>query len=514
MIPGKIQHILKIALVTGAFFLLSLTSLSQNSILELLPGSEKLGYNSKTGAHRLVGSVNFKYQGNTMYCDSAHYFDKSQEVRAYGNVQIVKDGINLYCDSLYYNGKSKKAKLWGHVRVRDLEYKLTTDSLDYDAKKGLAVYRHGGKIESIVQNEVLTSRIGYFYPESKSFFFSGNVKYKSDELKMSTDTLQYVYAKQTTYFYGPTVIERGKTTMFCKKGWYNVQTEQAQLSHDAKIVEEKRIVQGDTLQYFPLVKKMIGRGNVSFTDSSQQISFKGNYALNDDSLKYSFITGNALAIKPQKKDTLYLHADTLYNQNDSLNKLLYSKAYHNAKFFSGTAQGRADSIFYQPKEEQLQLFTEPIIWSQNAELKGVKMTVFLSDSIIKKVWIEENANVLMEVDSGQYYNQIAGREILAFFENNQLVRSDVQGNAKTIFFPEDKQENDSVVVIKRIGMNRLYASDLRLYLDSGEIVGITYFDKPDGVLYPLDKIKVEEKFIPGFKWNSILRPKRWEELLD
>jgi hypothetical protein len=56
--------------------------MAQKNILELLPGSEKLGYNEKTGAHRLVGSVNFNYQGNTMYCDSAHYFEKTKEVRA------------------------------------------------------------------------------------------------------------------------------------------------------------------------------------------------------------------------------------------------------------------------------------------------------------------------------------------------------------------------------------------------------------------------------------------------
>jgi hypothetical protein len=54
---------------------------------------------------------------------------------------------------------------------------------------------------------------------------------------------------------------------------------------------------------------------------------------------------------------------------------------------------------------------------------------------------------------------------------------------------------------------------LKIYLDSGEISGITYFDKPDGVFYPMNQIKVEEQFIPGFKWNEMIRPKTWEELL-
>ena len=62
-------------------------------------------------------------------------------------------------------------------------------------------------------------------------------------------------------------------------------------------------------------------------------------------------------------------------------------------------------------------------------------------------------------------------------------------------------------------MNRLYASDLRIYLDSGEVVGITYFDKPDGVFYPMNKIKKEEQFISNFSWKAFLRPKYWLEII-
>jgi hypothetical protein len=56
-------------------------------------------------------------------------------------------------------------------------------------------------------------------------------------------------------------------------------------------------------------------------------------------------------------------------------------------------------------------------------------------------------------------------------------------------------------------MNRVIASDLRIYLDSGEVKGITYFDKPDGVFYPMDQINPEEQFINGFILYPALRPK-------
>ena len=102
-------NIFKSALFISALFFLSNITNAQDDILELLPGSETLEYDENTGVHRLIGNVNFIYQGNKMYCDSAYYFQRIRSVRAYGKVHVNKrDTLNLYCDSLYYNGNTKK----------------------------------------------------------------------------------------------------------------------------------------------------------------------------------------------------------------------------------------------------------------------------------------------------------------------------------------------------------------------------------------------------------------------
>jgi hypothetical protein len=87
----------------------------------------------------------------------------------------------------------------------------------------------------------------------------------------------------------------------------------------------------------------------------------------------------------------------------------------------------------------------------------------------------------------------------------------VNGNAWTIFYPVDEEANDTSLVKKRMGMNRLFASELLVYLDSGEVSRITYFDKPDGIFFPMDKIDASEKYIQGFSWSPMLRPRNpWE----
>ena len=451
---------MKSALLGCALFLLPTQNFAQ-SILELLPGAKKMIMDENSNKLRLIDNVNFLYQGNKMYCDSAHYYEKRQIVKAFGRVHINKrDTLNLFCDSLLYNGRTRKATLWGNVRLRDNEYKLTTDTLEYDAKRSEAIYRHGGRVESIRSREILTSRVGYFHPESKNFFFSHNVDYRGKDIKMTTDTLRYRYSEKKTYFYGPTNIETQGTTIFCKAGWYNTETEEGELRQNAEIRRENDVIKGDTLIYLPKEGTNIGKGNVFYSDSTQKMSFRGDYAMISDSLHYSYLTGHALAIKELKDDTMYVHADTLYSYKED--SIEYMRAYQKASIYSTKFQCQADSISYTPNNDKMELFRDPIVWSNGAELKGDSMELQLTDSLLHKVLIKNKASVVMSVDDEKLFNQIGGKEIIAYFRDNDLYRTNVNGNAVTIFYPEEEKKTDSTIVKERNGMNRLYASTLRI----------------------------------------------------
>lgn len=84
-----------------------------------------------------------------------------------------------------------------------------------------------------------------------------------------------------------------------------------------------------------------------------------------------------------------------------------------------------------------------------------------------------------------------------------------------MYYPlEEKEKTDTLVTIKRMGMNRFYASEIKVYMDSGEVVGVTYYEQPDGVFYPMDKIKKDEQFVKNFALNFALRPKSVADLLQ
>jgi hypothetical protein len=162
----------------------------------------------------------------------------------------------------------------------------------------------------------------------------------------------------------------------------------------------------------------------------------------------------------------------------------------------------------------MSLYHNPVVWSENSELKGDSIKIHIRDSLIDQINIYDHSSVLMELDSGALYNQISGRDIIAFMKKGKLHKTDVNGSAVSIYYPEDEENTDSLTTIKRLGLNKLESSTLTVYLDSGEVIGINYVNQPVGVFYPMDQIIERDRWITNFKWNEFLRPKDYINLSE
>jgi lipopolysaccharide export system protein LptA len=505
----KKLHIIFTALLSSAVFIFSNPVQSQD-LMELKPGADKLSFNRTTGEHKLVGNIHILYQRNEIYCDSASYYKENNLLRLYGNVHLSKsDTLNLYCDSMHYNGLTQIGKLWGHVRVRDREFKITTDTLTFDSKKDVAVYLNGGRIENIRRKEEITSLHGYFYPKSKNISLSKTVNYNSSTTKMQTDTVRFQYGTKRIYFFSPTNIQQtNKTTIYCERGWMNTETEECFIHQNAIITKPKKTLAADTLYAFESKGLSSAYGHIRYEDSNKGVSFEGNKLYYSKKEKRSYLTKNPYISYKLKSDTLYVKADTLFLFHDSLDEIDHVKGYHFGKIYSTNLQGISDSLVYSKKLKVLTLFKSPYLWNKNAQINGEVIQIHMKDSLLDYAEIMNKSVTVTEVDSGKYYNQIGGKNMFAYFDiNNDLKKIDVQGNAQTIYYPEETENKDSVVEITRKGMIRLYASSIKVYLDSGEFKKVTYADQADGVMYPMEKINGDEQFVANFTWKPLLRPK-------
>ncbi|WP_159038389.1 OstA-like protein [Brumimicrobium mesophilum] len=482
--------------------------------IELLEGSEDIKIDGKTGNYIVKGNVVFKKEETKLYCDSAYYNLVHNTVRAFGNIHLNKeDTLNMFCDSLFFDTKKDYAKLYGNVRIRDNEYKLTTDSMDYDLKNNVGIYKNKGVITSISSSDQLSSDIGYFYPNSKQFNFRKNVVYTSNDFTVKSDTLQFNANSKKAYFFGPTYITNQDIKMYCEKGWYDLNEDEGVLENNASIENENLNIGADSLFYSSKDSLYIAKKNVLITDTTNKIGFQGDYAINDERNKFAFITGHALAKRFEEKDTLYIHADTLYNYSDSLGKPMLMQAHKKVKLFRGDMQGICDSLIYDKTIGEMNMFTNPTLWAQNAQLTSDTITIYEKDNRIHRAFLRKNGLVATPVDSTNYYNQVAGTLLNAYFDSTQIRRVDIEGNAKTLYFLEDEDESDTAIVVNRQGMNRIFSSNITLRFVDGDIETATYRDSPDGLVYPISDIDKKEERVEQFKWNEENRPLSWQDMI-
>ena len=175
-------------------------------------------------------------------------------------------------------------------------------------------------------------------------------------------------------------------------------------------------------------------------------------------------------------------------------------AYHRGRFFKKDIQGVADSLVFVERDSMLYMFRKPIIWSGERQVTGNRIDVHFNDSTTDWAYLPESGLMSEYVDE-DFYNQITGKEIMAYFENNGLKKMDVSGNVETIFLP---QESDST-------FNRLVnaeSSYLEIFLDGNKMDRLKMWPEVSGSVTPLFMVKRSQQYLPRFKWWSFLRPEK------
>ena len=469
-----------------------------------LDHADSMMYNEKivANAQRLIGHVRLHHQGIIMTCDSAYSYDSKNMVDAFGHVHIIQgDTLHLYGQYLNYNGDSKMAKVRRDVKLINKTITLTTDSLDFNMNTNIGYYNRGGKIVDTAN--VLTSRIGRYYANQDLFFFKDSVKVTNKDFVMHADTLEYQSKLERVIMVGPTTIvgtkEKGK--LFSKSGWYDTQTNISELYKDSRLEHNDQILEGDTLYY----NKNTGDGKafhkVKLTDLKNHTVITGKRAIYNEISNKAMVTDSALFMQYSEKDTLFMHADTLRSIPDTSNIKKDQKiflAYPGVRFFRADLQGKCDSLAYQMKDSTIEMYHDPVLWSQNNQMTAtvVKMTTHEKSPDI--VRMEDNAFIISEEDSAKF-NQISGKDMLGYIRDNNLYKVEVNGNGRSIYFAKD--ENNY------IGLNRVESSNINIYLKEGHIDNITFITRPDAKMLPLDDVNTDETMLQGFKWRPEDRPK-------
>jgi lipopolysaccharide export system protein LptA len=479
--------------------MLPLCIFSQGTTKILLEHADSLVHNSKKRPEfqRLMGNVRLSHDSTILMCDSAFLNDEKNFVLAYGNVHIkVSDTLNLFGDSLNYNGDTRVAKIWENVKLIDNETTLTTDTLTFNRITEIASYEYWAKI--INDKNILVSKRGYYHTRTKEFYFKEKVVLINPEYVMHSDTMMYNTVTKMTYFFSPSNIKGKEDSIYCENGWYNTQMDIARFRKNGRIYHLNQILTGDSLYY----ERKNGYGqafmHAMLIDTVQKMQITGNYGELHRKAGFAFMTDSAMVKMIDKKDTLFLHSDTVYATFDTNENIHHILCYYKVKFFRRDLQGMCDSMSYHGHDSTMYLYHNPVLWSAANQLTSDSIKLTILNSQIDSMILYNTAFIISQDDTNKF-NQVKGRDMIGFFRNNELYKIKVFGNSETIYYM--REEDHSL-----IGITQIQASDMLIFVEKNQFKSITYITEPKGKTSPEKDVSPYDLKLKGFIWIKGKRP--------
>ncbi|HRO43872.1 MAG TPA: OstA-like protein [Flavipsychrobacter sp.] len=515
--------------------------------IEILPSNgTRLEYiTTDSGAiNKLINNVALKQGDNYMYCDSAYIDLAKNNVYAFGNVRLIQNsGTQVQSDYLRYTGNTKRAYLKGNVSLTDGKNNLWSEELEYNLNTKLGVYTQGGTLQS--EMTTLSSNAGTYNAKTKDARFTGDVFVTDPEYNVTSVDLGYNTETKVVRFLGASVVVNDKSTLHTSSGTWDAKNEIAHFTTRSSIQNEAQYIEGDKMDYNRKTGFGIVVGNVFALDTSQKATLYSGHA------QYNEITRQLWAtIKPVMKrvngdDSLYIRADTFYaapvpRAEDSLqrkNEKVKSKkeigknvvettevnvtdttasdssrpryfiGYHHVLVYSDSLQARCDSISYSQADSTMRLMYNPIAWSRKSQITGDTILLYTDSNTLRKLFVPNNAFVVSQSgpEKANMYDQVQGKTLTGFFENNAIKTMLVFPNAEAIYYSKDEAD-------AYLGMNQATSERMRVFFDSSQVSKIVLEQDVKQTMTPMQQVNIATAILARFQWHAEKRPKSVQEL--
>lgn len=476
----------------------------------------------------VVGDVEFRRADMYMFCDSAHFYDNPGSLQAFGNVRMEQgDTLFVYADQLDYSDSTQLAVLYADpgkkVRLINRDVTLETDIFNYDMGIDLGYYEVGGVLTDL--NNRLESRYGEYSPTTKDALFRENVNLTSlsenDTLEIYTDDMLYNTYTHIAILDTTSTIIASDGVIYTSRGVYNTETSQADLYRRSTVVASNgNTLTGDTLYYDKNIGFGEAFGNIELTDTASKVMLCGNYGYYFEVADSALVTGRALAKEfSTPGDTLYLHADTIRTLlsiipeiavNDSVT-IPADTTHHiiaspHVRFYRSDIQGLCDSMTFVQCDSMIHLYYHPVIWNENKQIFGNVIQIHMNDSTADWAKFPVFAFMAEWVDE-EFYNQLTGKEMDAFFENGVLKHLDVSGNVEAVFLPEEADSTFNKIA-------NLQCSFMSVDFVNQTIQRMKCWPESAGTTTPLYLAKKNLFYLSQFRWFEPIRPTSPEDVFN
>lgn len=475
------------------------------------------------GNQYMVGHVQIEHQGSVLYADEVILYNDQSLVKAIGNAKLQNaDGSVITANEMEYNGVTQKGVAKKDVVLTDPKQTIKTDILYYDRLANQAYFNTGGTI-SDGQNVMYTKSATYFL-NTKMIDFVGNVKIDNPDYIIEGPNIKQNQNTKVAEFFGPTTITNRanpKNRIYTERGTYKMDSKEAFLNKNSKIFYNDKILTGDDMYFNNITGFGTATGNVTLDDPLEKRYIKGGYGEVFQKKDSAMMTKGPYAVKIMEKDSIYFAAEKIlsYQKPDPTDitvKKSFLRAYRKARIYKSNAQGRADSIAFNETDGIMHMYTHPILWSGEKQVTGDKVEAYFNAKTenIDSLKVIGNALAISKVDSlnlKDEFNQVKGKFMTVYYENNDIKEARVVGNAQSIVYVDDVDQETKQP--QRIGITLSTCGIIGALFEQRTLQIISCSIAANSDTYPMSKIEPEKRKFSDFNWNTKDRIRKWQDIL-
>ncbi len=275
-----------------------------------------------------------------------------------------------------------------------------------------------------------------------------------------------------------------------------------------KVKEMERIAK-DSVRRAERREKLLAKGgDVAELDSLDSLArVRNERVLRQLESRNDSLSSTPKSDIPQAEETAAkkegdIKSDSVRNDSisaDSAYRLV--KAYRNVKMFRKDAQMVCDSLVSSSQDSIVHLYLDPVLWNGSNQLASKTMDLHTQNQKLVRAEFDGTPIMVAVIDS-TYYNQVAGKKMIALFRDNEIYRNDVDGNVQTIYF---QRENEQTTLVTE--MIYVESASASFYIEDKELVGMTYRNDVPFTMYPINQVPDTQPLkLDNFKWVPALRP--------
>jgi lipopolysaccharide export system protein LptA len=438
-----------------------------------------------------------------------YYYVDLDEIYFKDSVQIIDPNFELKSDTLKYNTTDQIATFLAPTLIVQNDSKIYCEGGFYDIANQMAVFKENPQYLKD-ETKATADTIRYFGQE-REVVLEGNALFLEGEKRAEADLLRYFEETEITVLQGNALYKDEGQFITSDTITYDQRNNIYATRGRSLVSDPPQLIEADQLDYDRKQGQGLALGNVIWRDTSSELTIiceVANYDEQTDYLKASGGRANKpLLITKVEGDSLFLTSDTLIAfrpdslQNDSSRILL---AFNDVRIYKNNLQALCDSLVYSSLDSMFRLYQSPMIWSDTSQFSADTIHMQLAEGKIDRILLF-NKSFIINTPDEQFFNQVKGKYVTAFFESEEIRRMEVKGNAESVYYAIDEEN-------AYIGANQTVCSEMTLFFGNNQVEEIRFFTQPQGSFTPMRDATGSKSRLTGFRWAFEKAPQSLDDL--